>query len=138
MSARPLGAGGWFRGPLGADTDAAGGHHEDAVLVPVLGDRLGEDQLAGPAALLLPRLASAGGRAQDVAHLHRRVVLVVLLGVEAATSAATSAATAPAGLVADGRLGLGTGAHEARRVAARPEPRLADARAQAVGGIELG
>ena len=48
---------------LGADADAARGDDELAVLVAVLGDRLGEHELAGAPALLLPTLARDRRRA---------------------------------------------------------------------------
>src|SRR5439155_11573329 len=111
-----------------ADADPAGGDHQLAVLVAVLGDRLGEHELPGPTAFLLPRLARLGCGRQNLARLQRPVVLVVLLGVQAAPAATSTTATA-----AGGRLPLDPG-----RLLARAEPRLADLGPEEVVGVELG
>ncbi len=81
---------------LGAHADAACSDDELAVLIAVLGHRLGEDELAAPAALLLPRVARLCRARQHIAGAQRAVVLEVLLGVEPAAttpSAATATAT---------------------------------------------
>src|SRR4051794_7712771 len=99
---------------LGPDADRPGGDDELAGLVAVLGDHLVEDEPPAAPALLLPRLAGLDGGGQHVAGAQRSVVGEVLLGVQAGPAAAAAAtAAAAAGL-------------RARRLAARPEPRLPD------------
>src|SRR5215218_7804633 len=68
---------------LGANADALNRHDELAVLIEVLGDGLGEDQLSAPLPRLLIRLARASHRSQHVTGAKVAVVLEVLLGVEA-------------------------------------------------------
>src|SRR5262245_45471328 len=112
---------------LGADTDAPCRDDQLAVLVAVLGDALAEDELAGALALLLPRLAGLEGAGQHVAGADVAVVREVLLGVQPAAASSTAPAAAGALLRLD-----------AGGLLARPEPRLADLRAQEVVGVELG
>src|SRR5205085_4924213 len=90
--------------------------------VSVLGDRLGEDQLPGPPAFLLPRLARLDRAGEHVARLHVAVVLEVLLGVE---SCAAASATTPFTLYPGG-------------LATRTEPWFADLGPQEVVRVELG
>src|SRR5215207_5104320 len=109
---------------LGAHADAARGDDEVAVLIAVLGDGLGEDQLASAPPLLLPRLAGTGLGGEHCARGEGPVVLVVLLGVQGAGIAATGATPASA-------------APGARRIPARAEPRRPDLGPQRVVRIEL-
>src|SRR5262249_26425125 len=101
--------------------------HQFAVLVAVLGDGLGEHELAGALALLLPPLARARLPRQHVAGPDGGVVLVVLLGMD---PAATTAATGPSA-------GAARAPGQTRRRLAGAEPRLADLGSQGVVRVEL-
>src|SRR5690606_29920450 len=109
---------------------------ELAVLVAVLGDGLGEDELARPAPLLLPRLAAPGRGGEDIADAQRAVVLVVLLGVQAAPATTRAAATAPVGPTALGALAPGT--HQTGGLLAGSVPRPVRVGSEPVVRIELG
>src|SRR4051812_11114480 len=110
---------------LGADADAGGGDDQLVVRVVVLGDRLGEDQLPAPLALLLVGLAGPDHGVEHVAGPEVAVVLEVLLGVQATGRRAGALALLLLPLDAGG-------------LAARAEPGLAGLGAQEVLVVELG
>src|SRR3546814_10985239 len=105
------------QGRLGVDADAAGGDHEFALGVGILGDALAERELAGALALLLPGLAGLRLDGQHVAGTDLAVELEMLLGVEAAA-------------------GRGLALDAARRPAGA-EPGLTRLRAEMIVGVEL-
>src|SRR5439155_23235618 len=105
---------------LGHHPDRARGHHELAILVAVLGDRLAELELAGTP-VPLPLLARLRRRTEHLTRAERAVVLVMLFRVKArAAGLARRAFT-----------------HDARSLTPGTEPRLAILRTQSVVGIEL-
>src|ERR1700761_9728063 len=66
------------------DPDAAGHHHQLALLIAVFGHTLPERQLAGALAFLFPGLARLGLGGQHVARTKRADVFVMLLRMKSA------------------------------------------------------
>src|SRR5207245_2421775 len=106
---------------LGANADAAGGDHELAVLVAVLGDVLREHELPG-APFLLPAITGTRRRGEHITGANVTVVLEVLLRVQPPAHGGASRTTS----------GAPTGAPtrrlppDAGRLPAGTEPGLAD------------
>ena len=67
---------------LGADADAASGHHQFPGLVAILDNRFLEREFTRALALFCPGVARARSSVQHVAGLGMTVILEVLLGMQ--------------------------------------------------------